>query len=670
MIGNETKTTALLELIHSNIWGASLVNSTAGYRYCIHFLDDYTSFRYGLPQPTQIPLLDVHTSPTSQPSMSLSAHAPAPCHPMITRAKAGIFKPKVYAALKHPLSFSLGPIEPMCVKQVLADPNWKIAMKEEYKALMRNDTWDLVPYQPQYNVVGNKWVFKLKFHLDGTLNKHKARLVAKGFHQTPGVDFSETYSPAIKLATIRVVLTLAIAQGWEIRQLDINNAFLNGYLQENVFMSQPKDFIHPTKPHHICKLRKALYGLKQAPRAWFDRLKDALLQWGFQDSKSNASLFLYKTKGIILMPLVYVDNILITGNNSTTILDLVHDLNKSFLLKDLGSLHYFLGIKAFQDETCLYLTQSKYIADLLQKTNMAVAKPLPTPTISKKVLSKSDGDPMDNPTMYRSTVGALQYVTITRPDISYMVSKLSQFLQSPTEIHWKACNRVLLYLKGTITHGGNLISWSSKKQSVVARSRTKSEYRALAHVTAEGKLQVKELKNGIATASTMSSPEAHAIHRTVSSQIGTLQAIENESKNLKKSLKDVVTENEFEKRLLADVIPPSDIEVTFDDIGALENVNDSLKRPCTLNDILITRMLTFMMVSSRGIYAKLRLRYKDVKYLAVGSMDRNLNIFGPLGDDGLISSTLFRKQPSRYFLQSLIISVSEEVVAHGLPSHA
>ena len=412
-----------------------------------------SGIQYGLRQPTQIPLLDVHTSPTSQPSMSLSAHAPAPCHPMITRAKAGIFKPKVYAALKHPLSFSLGSIEPMCVKQVLADPNWKIAMKEEYKALMRNDTWDLVPYQPQYNVVGNKWVFKLKFHLDDTLNKHKASLVAKGFHQTPGVDFSETYSPAIKLATIRVVLTLAIAQGWEIRQLDINNAFLNGYLQENVFMSEPKDFIHPTKPHHICKLRKALYGLKQAPRAWFDRLKDALLQWGFQDSKSNASLFLYKIKGIKLMPLVYVDNILITGNNRTTILDLVHDLNKSFLLKDLGSLHYFLGIKAFQDETCLYLTQSKYIADLLQKTNMAVAKPLPTPTISRKVLSKSDGDPMDNPTMYRSTVGALQYVTITRPDISYMVSKLSQFLQSPTEIHWKACNRVLLYLKGTITHG-------------------------------------------------------------------------------------------------------------------------------------------------------------------------------------------------------------------------
>ncbi|KAL6331710.1 hypothetical protein AAG906_016706 [Vitis piasezkii] len=528
MIGNETKTTAPLELIHSNIWGASPVNSTAGYRYCIHFLDDYTrtnllpvasaiasGIQYGLPQPTQIPLLDVHTSPTSQPSMSLSAHASASCHPMITRAKAGIFKPKVHAALKHPLSFSLGPIEPMCVKQVLVDPNWKIAMKEEYKALMRNHTWDLVPYQPQYNVVGNKWVFKLKFHLDVTLNKHKARLVAKGFHQTPGVDFSETY--------------------------------------KNVFMSQPEDFIHPTKPHHICKLRKALYGLKQAPGP-----------------------------GLIDLKMHYCSR----HNN----LDLVHDLNKSFLLKDLGSLHYFLGIKAFQDETCLYLTQSKYIADLLQKTNMVVAKPLPTAAISRKVLSKSNGDPMDNPTMYGSTVGALQYVTITRPEISYMVR-------------------------------GNLIPWNSKKQSVVARSSTKSEYRALAHVTAE--TNSTQLKNRIATASTMSSPEAHA-----------MTAIQ-----LEKSLKDVVTENEFEKSLLADAIPPSDIEVTFDDIGALENVNDSLKRPCTLNDTLITWMLTFMMVSSCGIYAKLKLN-------------------------------LIPETTSRYFLQSLIISVSEEVVAHGLPSHA
>ena len=198
--------------------------------------------------------------------MSLSAHAPTPCHPMITRAKAGIFKPKVYAALKHPLSFSHGPIEPMCVKQALAYPNWKISMEEEYKALMRNHIWDLVPYQPKYNVVGNKWVFKLKFHPDGTLNKHKARFVAKKFHQTPGVDFSITYSPVIKPATIRVVLTLTIAQGWEIRQLDINNAFLNRYLQEDVFMSQPEGFIYPTKPHHIFKPRKALYGLKWALR--------------------------------------------------------------------------------------------------------------------------------------------------------------------------------------------------------------------------------------------------------------------------------------------------------------------------------------------------------------------------------------------------------------------
>ena len=152
------------------------------------------------------------------------------------------------------------------------------------------------------------------------------------------------------------------------------------------------------------------------------------------------------------MLLVYVDDILITRNNSITISDLVHDLNKSFLLKDLGSLHYFQGNEAFQDETSLYLTQSKYIADLLQKKNMDAAKPLPTLAISGKVLFKSDGDPMDNPTMYRSTIGALQYVTITRPDISYMVRKLSQFLQSPIEIHWKACKRVLRYLKGTITH--------------------------------------------------------------------------------------------------------------------------------------------------------------------------------------------------------------------------
>ena len=165
----------------------------------------------------------------------------------------------------------------------------------------------------------------------------------------------------------------------------------------------------------------------------------------------DVSFFLYKTKGIIFTLLVYVDDILISRNNSTTISDSIHDLNKSFLLKDLGSLHYFLRNEAFQEETSPYLTQSKHIADMLQKINMDIAKPLPTLVIFGKVLFKSNGDLMDNPTMYRNTVGASQYVTITRPDISYMVSKLSQFLQSLIEIHWKACKRVLRYLKGIIT---------------------------------------------------------------------------------------------------------------------------------------------------------------------------------------------------------------------------
>ena len=163
----------------------------------------------------------------------------------------------------------------------------------------------------------------------------------------------------------------------------------------------------------------------------------------------------------MLILLVYVDDNMFTGNNFAAVSKLVSDLNCNFVLKDLGSLHFFLGVEAFRDTTELYLTQTKYVVDLLKRTKMDEAKPLTFPATLGKILSKRDGDLMVEPVLYRNIIGALQYVTMTRPDISYMVSKLSQFLQNPIDVHWKACKRVLCYLKGTITHG---LHFKSSKQ--------------------------------------------------------------------------------------------------------------------------------------------------------------------------------------------------------------
>jgi len=150
-------------------------------------------------------------------------------------------------------------------------------MKKEYQALMSNQTWLLIAYQGQENIIDSKWVFKTKYKADGTIERRKARLVAKGFQQTVGLDYEETFSPFIKASTIRIILSIAVHLNWEVKQLDINNAFLNGYLKETVFMHQPEGFVHSTKSEHVCKLSKTIYGLKQTRRVWFDNLKNALV---------------------------------------------------------------------------------------------------------------------------------------------------------------------------------------------------------------------------------------------------------------------------------------------------------------------------------------------------------------------------------------------------------
>ena len=326
----------------------------------------------------------------------------------------------------------------------------------------------------------------------------------------------------VKPATVRVVLSLALSNKWHIRQLDVNNAFLNGFLEEEVYMQQPEGFA-AADTSLVCRLHKALYGLKQAPRAWFACLAHTLFKLGFNSSKCDPSLFVQISGTHCIYVLVYVDDIIITGSNSSSLQQLITLLDSEFSLKDLGPLHYFLGIEVTKlSDGSLHLSQQKYIHDLLTRSKMNNAKGIATPMVSNLKLSKSATPSFSDPQLYRSIVGALQYATVTRPEISFSVNKCCQFMQNPAEEHWKAVKRVLRYLAGTVSHGivlspsshlplrgfcdadwgadpddrrstsgsciflgPNLISWWSKKQVLVARSSTEAEYRSLADTVAE-----------------------------------------------------------------------------------------------------------------------------------------------------------------------------------------
>ncbi|KAG8498559.1 hypothetical protein CXB51_004875 [Gossypium anomalum] len=424
-------------------------------------------------------------SPTSSRE-SLACNPPVNVHPMQTRSKNGIFKPKVFSA-------ELSETEPATIEEALASKEWALAAQQEYEALLKNETWDLVPLPENRRVVGCKWVFK------------------------------DIFSPVVKPTTIRLVLALAVQFGWQLRQVDINDAFLNGNLSEDIYMLQTPRFEqnHGDKPL-VCKLKKAPYGLKQAPRVWFSKLQDFLLSSQFSLAKTDGSLFIKKTENVLLYVLVYVDDIIIIGNHQASIDQFVIDLDTHFSLKDLGPLNYFLGIEVSPTLNGLFLSQRKYVLNLLRKAKMDQANGSPTPMVTSSILSQHTGCAIENASEYRSIVRTLQYVVITKLDIIFAINKVCQFMHRPLDQHFKAVKRILRYLQGTLDYdirftpaatldvvrypdanwgtdvddrrltsgfyvflGGNPVACGSKKQQVVSRSIAEAEYRGLAHAVTE-----------------------------------------------------------------------------------------------------------------------------------------------------------------------------------------
>ncbi|WVZ53157.1 hypothetical protein U9M48_004138 [Paspalum notatum var. saurae] len=458
------------------------------------------------------PAADPNTVPDPYPTPAIET---ANQHPMRTRLRNNIVQTKEFtdgtirypeksrkfaaaATVQNPTTArqssnagSESVSEPSSLQEALASPGWKKAMDDEYLALIRNETWDLIPPKPGINLIDSRWVYKVKRKADGSVERLKARLVAKGFKQRFGTDYGDTYSPVIKPSTVRIILSLAVTQGWSMKQIDIQNAFLHGVLEEEVYMKQPPGFEDPQKPiNFICRLKKAIYGLKQAPKAWYSRLTSKLHDLGFKSSVADTSLLIFKEKGLTIYMLIYVDDIIIVSSSDKATEKLIQELKIDFAVKDLGLLSYFLGIEVKKARNGILLSQRRYAIDLLKKVNMQKCNAISTPMASAEKLFREQGTPLseDDQFKYRSTVGGLQYLTMTRPDLSFAVNKKSatMMLSGFSDADWAGCPDDRRSTSGfAVFLGVNLISWSSRKQATVSRSSTEAEYKAIANVTAE-----------------------------------------------------------------------------------------------------------------------------------------------------------------------------------------
>ncbi len=457
-------------------------------------------------------------SPTSTPGNVSPPPLTSPTPQLSLRRSSRIIRPpdrlSLFSAL-DPLSI------PRSYKQATESAKWIQAMKDEMDALEANETWDIVPLPTSQPVVGSKWVYSVKLKSDGSLDRYKARLVAQGFSQEYGIDYDETFAPVAKMTTVRTLIAISAIRDWDIFQMDVKNAFLNGDLSETVYMRPPPGS-SIASPHMVCKLRKALYGLKQAPRAWFAKLKSVLIGAGFRQSENDYSLFISSTPQGNVFILVYVDDILITGDDSQSIINLKNVLQHSFQMKDLGSASYFLGLEISHNSHGYFLSQQKYTQDLINLVGLSDDKQVDTPLEVNVKYSKNDGEPITDPTLYRRVVGSLVYLTVTRPDIAHAVQLVSQFVSDPRRLHLTALHRIIRYLRSTsdlglpyyksalpqlqaysdADYGGcpdtrrsttgycsflgsSLLSWKSKKQPTVSKSSTEAEYRAMSAVCSE-----------------------------------------------------------------------------------------------------------------------------------------------------------------------------------------
>ncbi|KAH9752394.1 retrovirus-related pol polyprotein from transposon RE1 [Citrus sinensis] len=409
--------------------------------------------------------------------------------------------PNQSSAEDVPTTSPIRRILPQRQNRALKDPKWKVAMNDEMRSLQKNQTWELVDLPPGKKPVGCRWIYTIKYKADGSIERYKARLVAKGYTQTYGIDYTDTFAPVAKINTIRILLSLAVNLDWPVQQFDVKNAFLHGDLFEEIYMDLPPGCSGPERLNQkVCKLKKSLYGLKQSPRAWFGKFTKAMVRFGYNQSNSDHTLFIKKRQGKITALIVYVDDMVVTGNDEEETEALQKYLSREFEMNDLGALKYFLGIEVSRSKGEIFLSQRKYALDLLYETGMTACQPIDTPIEEGlKFCITSDQVPVDKG-RYQRLIGRLMYLSHTRPDLAYalsvtnpgkgiLFSKNEDYnnIEVYTDADWAGSVSDRRSTSGYFTFvGGNLVTWRSKKQHVVARSSAEAEYRGMALGICEG----------------------------------------------------------------------------------------------------------------------------------------------------------------------------------------
>jgi hypothetical protein len=290
-------------------------------------------------------------------------------------------------------------------------------MDEELDQIEKNDTWELVPRPKNKNVISTKWVFRNKLNEGGQVTRKKARLVCKGYAQIEGINFEETFSPVARMEAIRFLLAYACSKNVKVYQMDIKSAFLNGELEEEVYIEQPKGFQLSENTDYVCKLKKVLYGLKQAPRAWYSRLDKYLQQARFRKGSAENNLYIKVSQGNTLLIEVYVDDIIFGSDDDRLSHKFTKDMQNEFEMSLLGELSFFLGLQIRQRNQGIFISQTKYIREMLKRFGMEDCKPVITPMQTSCKLGKDDDSKSTDQRQYRSMIGSLLYVTTSRPDV-------------------------------------------------------------------------------------------------------------------------------------------------------------------------------------------------------------------------------------------------------------